>query len=159
MGNVRQIAARATTVVTNDNIAIIVPNSDFITQRVTNWSYGTPVVRLRIPVGVSYASDPEVVRRILVEVAERHEGVLGEPKPDVMFAEFGESSLNFELRVWTRDFIQMPTVLRSQLNSAIWHEFKSAGIEIPFPQRDLHIRSGTLRLQDPAPASPGRWTS
>jgi len=106
MGDVRRIAARATTVVTNDNIAIIVPNSDFITQRVTNWSHGTPVVRLRVPVGVSYASDPEAIRRRRLEVAGHHDGVLAEPKPDVIFAEFGDSSLNFELRVWTRDFTQ-----------------------------------------------------
>jgi small-conductance mechanosensitive channel len=154
MGDVRRIAARATTVVTNDNIAIIVPNSDFITQRVTNWSHGSRLVRLKIPVGVSYASDPEVVRRVLLEVAEHHQGVMGDPKPDVMFTEFGDSSLNFELRVWTRDFTDKPTVLRRQLNFDIWQKFKSTGIEIPFPQRDLHIRSGTLSVaQEPRPAT------
>lgn len=146
MGDVRRIAARATTVVTNDNIAIIVPNSDFITQRVTNWSHGSRLVRISVPVGVSYASDPEVVRGLLLEVAAGHKGVLTEPRPDVMFVEFGDSSLNFELRVWTRDFIQTPIVLRSQLNFVIWRELKAADIEIPFPQRDLHIRSGTLGI-------------
>ncbi len=152
-GNVRRIGARATTVVTNENISIIVPNSDFITERVTNWSHGGPLVRLRVPVGVSYASDPEAIRRLLLEVAGRHDGVLAEPKPDVIFAEFGDSSLNFELRVWTRDFTQAPAVLRSQLNFAIWEAFKRGGIEIPFPQRDLHIRSGTLPVrQEPSPS-------
>ncbi len=154
MGDVRRIAARATTVVTNDNIAIIVPNSDFITERVTNWSHGSRLVRLRVPVGVSYVADPDVVRRLLTDVAERHAGVLKEPKPDVIFVEFGDSSLNFELRVWTRDFTDKPILLRSQLNFDIWQQFKSGGIEIPFPQRDLHIRSGTLHVaRGPKPAS------
>ncbi len=154
MGDVRRIAARATTVVTNDNIAIIVPNSDFITERVTNWSHGSRLVRLRVPVGVSYAADPDVVRRLLTDVAERHAGVLKEPKPDVIFLEFGDSSLNFELRVWTRDFTDKPILLRSQLNFDIWQQFKSGGIEIPFPQRDLHIRSGTLHVaRGPKPTS------
>ncbi len=146
LGDVRRIGARATTIMTNDNIAIIVPNSDFITERVTNWSYGSRHVRLSVSVGVSYASDPDAVRDILGDVAKRHPGVLDEPRPDVIFSGFGESSLDFELRVWTRDFTQTPAVLRSQLNFAIWQAFKSAGVEIPFPQRDLHIRSGTLRV-------------
>lgn len=139
---------------TNDNIAIIVPNSAFIAERVTNWSYGNPFVRITVPVGVSYASDPEVVRRLLLEVASGHEGVIREPGPDVVFTEFGDSSLNFELRVWTREYMQRPAVLRSQLNFAIWQAFRSAAIEIPFPQRDLHIRSGTLRVtREPRPAT------
>lgn len=146
LGDVRRIGARATTIVTNDNIAIIVPNSDFITERVTNWSFGSRHVRIGISVGVSYTSDPVLVRRLLLEAAGRQPGVLDEPKADVMFSGFGESSLDFELRVWTLEFIQAPTVLRSQLNFVIWEAFKAAGIEIPFPQRDLHIRSGTLRV-------------
>lgn len=154
LGDVKQIGARATTIMTNDNIAIIVPNSAFIAERVTNWSYGNPFVRITVPVGVSYASDPEVVRRLLLEVASGHEGVIREPGPDVVFTEFGDSSLNFELRVWTREYMQRPAVLRSQLNFAIWQAFRSAAIEIPFPQRDLHIRSGTLRVtREPRPAT------
>ena len=80
--------------------------------------------------------------------------MLKEPKPDVIFLEFGDSSLNFELRVWTRDFTDKPILLRSQLNFDIWQQFKDGGIEIPFPQRDLHIRSGTLLVaRGPKPAS------
>lgn len=146
-GDVVRISMRATTVVTNDNIAVIVPNSDFITGRVTNWSYTDRDVRFSIPVGVSYGSDPETIRRLLLEVAEAHPGVLRQPKPDVLFEEFGESSLNFALRVWTREFITTPGVLRSQLNFMISRIFKENGIEIPFPQRDLHVRSGTLTIK------------
>ncbi len=141
-GDVVNISLRATTVVTNDNIAIIVPNSEFISSKVVNWSYTNRDVRFNIPVGVSYSSDPDLVRRVLLEVADGHPGVLKDPKPDVLLEEFGESSLNFMLRVWTREFSTVPGVLRSQLNYAISKALKTHGIEIPFPQRDLHIRSG-----------------
>ena len=141
-GDVISISPRATTIVTNDNIAVIIPNSDFITGRVTNWSYTDRDVRFHIPVGVSYRSDPEEIRRLLLEVAHTHPGILTHPKPDVLFQEFGESSLNFVLRVWTRDYITTPGLLRSDLNFMINKTFKAHGVEIPYPQRDLHLRSG-----------------
>jgi small-conductance mechanosensitive channel len=147
VGDVMKISLRATTVRTNDNIAIIIPNSDFVSSKVTNWSYTDRDVRFNIPVGVSYSSDPEAVRRILLEVADEHSGVLKAPEPDVIFEEFGESSLNFLLRVWTREYITRPYILRSELNFAIKKKFKEHGIEIPFPQRDLHIRSGAVELK------------
>jgi small-conductance mechanosensitive channel len=100
-----------------------------------------------IPVGVSYSSDPEAVKRILLEVADEHSGVLKAPEPDVIFEEFGESSLNFLLRVWTREYTTRPYILRSELNFAIKKKFREHGIEIPFPQRDLHIRSGAVELK------------
>jgi small-conductance mechanosensitive channel len=146
-GDVVMISPRATTIVTNDNIAVIVPNSDFITGRVTNWSYTDRDVRFHIPVGVSYRSDPEEVRRLLLAVAGAHPGVLKQPEPDALFQEFGDSSLNFVLLVWTRDYITTPGVLRSELNFAISRMFKEHGIEVPFPQRDLHIRSGVLSIK------------
>ena len=141
-GDVVNIAALSTTVVTNDNIAIIVPNSEFISSKVTNWSYTTRDVRFNFPVPVSHKSDPDVVRRLLLEVAESHPGVLRERKPDVLLSEFRDSSLNFILRVWTRDYTTRPGVLRSELNFAISRAFKANGVEIPFPQRDVHIRGG-----------------
>lgn len=150
-GDVVDISARATTVVTNDNIAIIIPNSEFITSTVTNWSYTTRDVRFNFPVGVSYREDPEVVRRLLLEVADSHAGVLKERKPDVLLQEFGESSLQFILRVWTRDYTDRPGVLRSELNYAISLKFRQHGIEIPYPQRDIHIKDGTLTVVSPAP--------
>jgi small-conductance mechanosensitive channel len=147
VGDVLKISLRATTVRTNDNIAIIIPNSDFVSSSVTNWSYTDRDVRFNIPVGVSYNSDPEAVKKILLAVADEHSGVLKVPEPDVIFEEFGESSLNFLLRVWTREYITRPYILRSELNFAIKKKFKEQGIEIPFPQRDLHIRSGAIQLK------------
>jgi len=149
-GDVVRISPRATIIVTNDNIAVIVPNSDFITGRITNWSYTDRDVRFHIPVGVSYRSDPEEVRRLLLAVAGAHPGVLKQPEPDALFQEFGDSSLNFILRVWTRDYITTPGILRSELNFAISRIFKEHGIEVPFPQRDLHIRSGVLSIKTTA---------
>ena len=143
-GDVVSISARATTVVTNENIAIIVPNADFISSKVTNWSYTDRKVRFDVPVGVSYQSDPEVVTRLLLEVATAHKGVLATPRSEVLFDEFGDSSLNFSLQVWTKDYSAKPRVLKSELNYAIASIFKKNDIEIPFPQRDLHIRSGAL---------------
>ncbi len=141
-GNVVDISARATTIITNDNIAIIVPNSEFISSRVTNWSYADAKVRFSVPVGVAYGTDPERVRRVLLEVAKGHNGVLADPAPDVMFEEFGDSSLNFTLRVWTTEYTTRPRVLRSELNFQIAQAFRAEKIEIPFPQRDIHIKSG-----------------
>lgn len=146
-GQVTRINLRSTTVVTNDNITIIVPNSYFITQAVTNWSYGDPKVRLRLPVGVAYGSDVEKLRQLLLELAAEHPAVLKEPAPAVRFLEFGDSSLNFELAVWTIDMAHRPTAFRSELYFAIERKLREHRIEIPFPQRDLHLRSGKITLE------------
>ena len=146
MGDVVRIGARSTAIVTNDNITIIVPNSQFISNQVTNWSIGDPKVRFRIPVGVSYGSDPRLVEKLLLEVAAANPHVLKEPLPTVRFVEFGDSSLNFELRAWSIDMVNRPGALRSELNFAIWDKFKQHGIEISFPQRDLHIKE-PLRVE------------
>ena len=118
-GDVVRIAARATTITTNDNIEIIVPNAEFISSRVINWSHTDRMVRLHVPVGVSYSSDPEHVRRLLIAIAAEHSSVLKTPEPDVIFERFGESSLDFVLRVWTTEFITKPQVLQSELNFSI----------------------------------------
>ena len=146
-GQVTQINLRSTTVVTNDNISIIVPNSDFITHAVTNWSYGDPKVRLRLPVGVAYSSDVEKLSRVLLEVAAENVAVLKAPAPTVRFLGFGDSALNFELAVWTIDMAHRPTRFRSDLFFAIERKLRENQIEIPFPQRDLHVRSGKLVLE------------
>jgi len=140
-GNIVDISARATTVLTNDNISVIVPNSDLVSQRVINWTHNTKNVRLNFPVGVSYKEDPESVRKLLIEVAKANAGVLHEPEPDVLFDEFGDSSLNFILRVCTTEYSNTPRVLKSQLYYAVFEKFKEHNIEIPFPQRDVHIKS------------------
>jgi small-conductance mechanosensitive channel len=141
-GDVVQIAARATTIITNDNISVIVPNSEFISTRVINWSHHDRMVRFRVPVGVSYQEDPQTIKKLLLEVAAQNPNVLKSPAADVMFMGFGDSSLDFELLVWTIKLISRPTVLKSQLNYAIFEKFKEHNVEIPYPQRDLHIKSG-----------------
>ncbi len=140
-GDVVQIAARSTWVRTNDNVVMIVPNSEFTTERVTNWTANDRSVRITLPVGTSYSSDPAEVRRLLLQVADEHADVLPDPAPDVIFTDFGDSSLNFELRVWTTKQVRTPQILRSDLYFAIFKIFKQKDIEIPFPQRDLHLRS------------------
>ncbi|MEM6844192.1 MAG: mechanosensitive ion channel domain-containing protein [Bacteroidota bacterium] len=146
-GYVVNISARATTVITNDNISIIVPNSEFISSQVINWSHNDRRVRFRFPVGVSYSEDPEQVKRLLMDVMNEHPGVLKNPPPDVWFTEFGDSSLNFNMMIWTSMYVQRPDALRSQLYYLVFKKFKDHGIEIPFPQRDLHIRSGELPVE------------
>jgi len=122
-------------------VVIIIPNSEFINNRVTNWTVNDRQVRFAFPVGVSYGSDPERVRKILAEVALRHPDVLEDPYPEVLFAGFGDSSLDFQLRVWTIRRVQTPLVLGSELYYAIFAAFRQHGIEIPFPQRDLHLKT------------------
>jgi small-conductance mechanosensitive channel len=141
-GNIVNISARATTIITNDNIAVIVPNSDLVSNRVINWSHNDKNVRLNFPVGVSYKEDPEKIKKLLLEVANANTGVLQNPPPDVLFDNFGDSSLGFNLRVWTDEYSDKPKVLKSQLYYAIFKKFKEHGVEIPFPQRDLHLKSG-----------------
>ena len=145
-GDVVNISMRATTVVTNDNISVIVPNSEFISSQVINWSHNDRNVRFNIKVGVSYKEDPQKVKDILLSVAEDNLSVLENPVPDVIFDEFGDSSLNFILRVWTTKLIQKPQILKSQLYFEIFKRFRDKGIEIPFPQRDLHIKNEELNI-------------
>lgn len=141
-GDVYSISMRSTTIITNDNISIIVPNSEFINSAVINWSHNDRRVRFKIPIGVSYNEDPEKIRELVIEVAKDHPGVLGAPAPDLWFEGYGDSSLDFKLAVWTSAFIQRPGVLKSQLYYAVFKKFAEHNIEIPFPQRDLHFKSG-----------------
>lgn len=140
-GDVVRIAGRATTVITNDNISIIIPNSEFVSSRVINWSHNDRMIRFRFPVGVAYKEDPEKVKKLLLEVAAANPNVLNSPAPDVILLEFGDSALQFELRVWTIKLINRPSLLKSQLYYAIYKTFKDNQIEIPYPQRDLHIKN------------------
>ncbi|HEY1582096.1 MAG TPA: mechanosensitive ion channel domain-containing protein [Chthoniobacterales bacterium] len=146
IGQVQKIRARSTVVVTNDNITTIVPNQKFIDSPVTNWTYGDPKVRFRIPVGVAYGSDVELVREKLIEAADEDKHTLKEPAPSVFFVAFGDSALSFELVAWSDEMSHRPRRYRSDLNFAINHKLREAGIEIPFPQRDLNIRSGVLQM-------------
>jgi small-conductance mechanosensitive channel len=140
-GDVVEIRTRATVVRTNDEVHLIIPNSKFISETVTNRSFGSSRVRYRVPVGVAYGSDPREVEAALLEAAGRTSGVLLNPAPIVRFKSFGESSLQFELQCWTSTMLHRPGAFRSELNFAIHDSLQIHGIEIPFPQRDLRIRS------------------
>lgn len=154
-GDIFAINARSTTVVTNDNIAIIIPNSKFVTENVVNWSLTGKDVRFAVPVGVAYGTDLKLVVKLLEEVARDNPDVLASPSPSVRFISFGDSGLNLELRVWSTTLTHRKALLVSSLNFAIYERFAEHGIEIPFPQRDVHIRGGKLEVSLPNGAQPG----
>jgi small-conductance mechanosensitive channel len=141
VGVVTDIYLRATKVRNRDNIEYLIPNSNLISNTIVNYSLSSPLIRIEVPVGVSYNADPRQVEQIMLEVAEKEPLVSNDEKPQVRFVEYGESSINFELLVWidVRDVARKK--VRSALYFAIFDEFKNAGIEIPFPQRDVHVRS------------------
>src|SRR5438067_540054 len=141
-GQVQHIRARSTVIVTNDNITMIVPNTKFIDSPVTNWTYGDPRVRFRIPVGVAYGSDIAKVREALLAAGRENPNTLKDPGPSVFLEKFGDNSIEFELVVWSSEMSARPSRYRSDLNFAIEQKFREAGIELPFPQRDLQKGEG-----------------
>src|SRR6266403_1555861 len=147
-GQVEHIRARSTVIRTNDNIMMIVPNTKFIDSPVTNWTYGDRRVRFRIPVSVAYGSDIVKVRDTLLAVAGEDPHTLKEPGPSVFLENFGENAIDFKLVVWSSEMSARPSRYRSNINFAIAEKFREAGIEMPFPQRDLHIRSGVLKVEN-----------
>jgi potassium efflux system protein len=155
-GIVQRISIRSTTIRTFDRADVIVPNSDLISGQVTNWTLGNTWGRAKVQVGVAYGSDIDTVTELLLDVAKSHadvvKGNLSLPDPYVLFLEFGDSSLNFELRAIIRDVNRRLHVI-SDLNRAINTVFNAHGIEIPFPQRDLHFRE-PLQVRPGASAPP-----
>ena len=147
VGQVQQIRARSTVILTNDNISMIVPNTKFIDSPVTNWTYSDPRVRFHVPVGVAYGSDLGKVRDALVAAASEHPAALKQPEPSVFLKQFGNSAIDFELVVWSQEMSHRPSRFKSDLNFSIHKHLTAAGIEIPYPQRDLHIRSGVLKVE------------
>ncbi len=139
-GSVSRIRMRATTVTDWDLKELVIPNKTFITGEVVNWTLTDTTLRVTIPVGVSYSSDTEKVERVLREIARTHPTVLEEPKPQVLFRGFGDSTLDFELRVYIPN-IESLVPTRHAMHQQIFKTFRAEGIEIAFPQRDLHIRS------------------
>jgi small-conductance mechanosensitive channel len=139
-GDVIEINIRSTKIRTLNNISIIVPNQEFVGSNVVNYSHGDPSFRLDINVGVSYSSELDKVLKALEDVAKEHEKVMKEPKPQVHFTAFGDSSWDMQLRVWIPN-VKERYVIRNEFNQAIARKFKELDIEIPFPQRDLHVRS------------------
>ena len=126
---------------TRDGVEILIPNELFITERVTNWSHTDRLIRLRIPVGVSYKSDVEKARAICLEAVGEVARIYKEPKPVCLISGFGNSSVDLELRVWITDPEAGRGNVQSEVYTLIWKKFHENGIEIPFPQRDLHLRS------------------
>jgi small-conductance mechanosensitive channel len=145
-GTVKAINVRSTLINTNDNIDIVVPNSEFVSTRLTNWTLGERILRVRIPFGVAYGSDKELVKQAALEAAEEVPFTLANRKgreADVWLVEYGDNSLNFLLLVWVnRQGARRPTRTRSAYLWALETKLAEHGIEIPFPQRDLHLRSG-----------------
>ena len=139
-GIIKKIGLRSTIVVTFTQAEMIVPNGDLVSEKVTNWTLSSATTRVEIPVGVAYGSDVQRVLEILLEAARVHPAVVPEPAPMALFTGFGESSLDFEMRIWIGD-IDKRLIAKSAVLAEIDRRFREAGIEIPFPQRDLHLRS------------------
>ena len=153
VGRVKRIGARSSTVLTFQGAEVIVPNSSLISNQVINWTLSAPWRRVDIPIGVAYGTDPERVLKLLVEVAKAHPGVLLEREPEAFFLGFGDSTLKFELRFWSArqdTWFQLQSVVTVAVAKAL----RDAGIEIPFPQRDLHLRSVDVSLKEQLAASP-----
>jgi small-conductance mechanosensitive channel len=140
-GDVVRIGARSTTVLTNDNIDIIIPNSKLITENVVNWTHRDPTVRFRIPISVGYNMDVRTVEKALLEAAASVEEVLETPLPAVRFLSFGDNGLDFELRAWTTALVQRKGKFISELNFAIYEKFKEYRIDVPYPQREIRIHN------------------
>jgi small-conductance mechanosensitive channel len=131
VGQVREIAARATTLVTDENVAMIVPNSQFITERVTNWSRPDALTAYTLTFHVAHSSNPELVRRVLLSAAEAHDDVKSDPPAEVEFVEIGLASLRFQLQVWSSAHLNSAGKLKSDLNFEIWQGLKAAGVAAP----------------------------
>lgn len=147
-GWVVTMGARYTSVNTRDGREILIPNEDLVTRQVVNWSYSNEQVRLEVSFGVSYGSDPHVVRRLAMEAAGNIPRILKDPEPICHLVAFGDSSLDFSLRFWISDPTEGLSNVRGAVMLALWDAFKQEGIEIPFPQRDLHVREPVRVVMD-----------
>jgi potassium efflux system protein len=149
-GKISQIRMRATTIRQFNNRELIVPNKEFITGKLVNWTLSDSVLRLEIPVGIAYGSDTGKAREILLEVAAENRSVLADPAPDVLFDSFGDSALGFQLRAHV-GCVEDLVPVTNDLHFEIDRRFREAGIEIAFPQTDLHIRSMLAEAVSPSP--------
>lgn len=140
VGKVKQVGLRTSYIETRDNIIMIIPNSNFISNKVINWSHLEKKTRFHINVGVAYGSDVEKVKRVLLECANAHGEITKNPGPFVMFSDFGDSALLFKLHFWTNKsfFVE---IIKSDLRFAIDKRFREEKVQIPFPQRDVHFYS------------------
>lgn len=155
MGRVSEISMRYTRITTNDSVDIFVPNAELTGGRVINWSYGHDIRRIHVPFGVAYGSDKEQVREAGIAAARAVDGTIFGPgrDPEVWLVGFGDSSMDFELVVWvSRPLLVSPSRTQAKYLWTLATELATRGLEIPFPQRDLHLRSGTLRIEGAQPA-------
>jgi small-conductance mechanosensitive channel len=143
-GQVKRIGIRSSTIRTAQGAEVIVPNADLISNRVVNWTFSDRRRRIEVKVGVAYGTDPERVLALLEGVARGHPDVLEEPAPQALFIGFGESSLDFELYAWSAAFDTAGST-QSELAIGVNRALGEAGIEIPFPQRDLHLRTADAK--------------
>jgi len=146
-GEVRRIGFRATIVRTYEGAEVIVPNASLISKDVVNWTLSDQQRRLSVSVGTAYGTDPDQVKALLLDATRKHPSVLRSPEPVALFIGFGDSALNFEVRFWTVDADRV-SIIKSEVTGTINAALAAAGIEIPFPQRDLHIRSGAPPAPD-----------
>lgn len=149
-GTVTRIQMRATTIQDLDRKELVVPNRKFLTEELVNWTLTDPTIRLVVPIGISYDSDVKNAERIMLETAGDNEKVKEDPEPSVIFSEFGDSALQYKLRVFIDNYDNYHPV-RHELHREITHRFREEGITIPFPQRDLHVRSDErdIPIRDP----------
>lgn len=144
-GFIRRASARYTLVETFDSKEILVPNEDLITSRVINWTFSNASARVEIEVGVSYQSDIDLAKELILQAAREHPRCAAAPEPACFLRSFGDSAVNFTLHFWVDDVTLGRWHPHSEVMFSLWRKFKEHGIEIPFPQRDLHIRSDALR--------------
>lgn len=139
-GWVNSLSARYVSVLTRDGVEHLIPNEYLITEKVVNWSYSDPKVRVKIPVGIAYDADVKKAMEVILNVAEEHRRILKIPAPVCQLNNFGDSSINLELRIWIRDPANGVNNVKSDVLVGIWEKFKEEGVAIPFPQRDVHIK-------------------
>ena len=157
-GSVSKIGVRAVSIVTRDGKEYLIPNEILMTEEVVNWSYSTRDVRISIPVGIAYDCDVELAHQLMVEAANASPRVLDTPKPAVWMTAFGESSIDHEIRVWIRDPEAGLGAVRSEILHRVWELFKEHGIQVPYPQREVRVRSWPDKPGAPScgPAEPSR---
>ena len=140
VGQVKKIGIRAVSVTTRDKIEYLIPNENLMTSQVENWSFSSRDVRVKVPVGVAYGTDIDVAEKLMLEAARSCARVLDVPAPSAWLKAFGDSAIEFEIMAWIRDPEEGVGNVRSEVLKAVWRAFRDGGIEIPFPQRDIHIR-------------------
>jgi len=141
LGKVETVGIRTTVIKTFNNVEVIVPNTNLVNNELINYTHSDPIIRIDIPIGVSYKSDPFKVKDVLTENLYEIENILKSPEVNVYFIDFGESSLNFQVSVWTDNPLKKK-VIESDARYAIWKALKENNIEIPFPQVDIHVKDG-----------------